>query len=113
MRNESEFIDDNCWDAIWDAPVQQRVRAFLWLVYHDRLLGNLIRYRRRMTNNPKCYVCDAEEESVLHILRDCPAARMVWRKLGGPSHKTEFFTSTLKQWIAENICAGNAQNAEL
>lgn len=53
MRNDSDAVDDNCWDAVWSAPVQQRVRAFMWLVCHDRLLGNLNRYKRQMTDCPK------------------------------------------------------------
>ena len=40
MRHEEDFIDDNTWDKIWGAYIQQRARTFLWLVYHDRVLGN-------------------------------------------------------------------------
>lgn len=83
MRHETDVVDDTCWEAVWRAPVQQRVCAFLWLSCHDRILGNLNRYKRRMTDIPKCYICDAYEDSTIHILRDCPAARMIWRKLGG------------------------------
>lgn len=85
MRHDSDTLDEKCWEAIWNAPVQQRIRAFMWVACHDRVLGNLNRYKRRMTDEPKCYICGADEESTLHILRDCPAARLVWRKIGGPA----------------------------
>lgn len=113
MRNETDSTDDECWNVVWSAPIQQRVRAFLWLSCHDRLLGNLNRYRRHMTDTPKCYICNAEEESTLHILRDCPAAKLVWRRIGGPAHKERFFHETLKQWITINLAGVGACNEEL
>lgn len=35
MRNEHEMVYEDCWNLIWTAPVQQRIRAFLWIVGHD------------------------------------------------------------------------------
>lgn len=90
MRKESDNIDDECWNMIWKASVQQRVRAFLWLVCHNRIIGNLNRYKRSMTDNPSCAICDAPHESTMHLLRDCPAAKAIWRRLGGPGIKSHF-----------------------
>lgn len=39
MRNENDVADETCWKLVWSAPVQQRIRAFLCLVCHDRVLG--------------------------------------------------------------------------
>lgn len=103
MRHETDTLDEACWDAVWRAPVQQRIRAFLWLSCHDRILGNLNRFKRHMTDATKCFICDAPEESTLHIIRECPAARMVWRKLGGPASSPTFFQSDLKDWITDNL----------
>lgn len=74
MRNESDNLDDDFWELVWTAPVQQRIRAFLWIISHDRLMGNANRYKRHMTDDPKCYICGWNEETTLHIIRDCPAA---------------------------------------
>ena len=83
MRHEEDFIDDNTWDKIWGAHIQQRARVFLWLVYHDRVLGNYNKYRRHMVDNSKCYLCGAHEETTtIHIIRDCPATKMIWKKIG-------------------------------
>lgn len=103
MRHESDVVDDDCWDAVWKAPIQQRIRAFLWVACHDRLLGNFNRYKRRMTSNPSCFICGHNEETTLHILRDCPHARMCWRKLGDSSNYPQLFQGTLKDWITRNI----------
>lgn len=66
-------------------------------------MGNANRYKRNMADNPRCLVCDASEETTLHILRDCPAARMVWRKVGGPTELPHFFHQDLLQWVSENL----------
>lgn len=51
----------------------------------------------------KCYICNNQTESVLHILRDCPAARSVWKKVGGPASLPFFFRDNLKQWMMANL----------
>ena len=51
----------------------------------------------------KCYVCGADEETTLHILRDYPIARMVWRHLGGPTNLHAFYSHNLKDWISSNL----------
>lgn len=103
IRKETNEFEDTLWNLVWRAPVQQRIRAFLWLVCHDRLLGNENRVKRRLSDDSKCYICNHPSESVLHILRDCPAARSIWRKVGGPADSPLFKRSNLKQWLMANL----------
>lgn len=79
------------WKCLEKAPVQQRGRAFLWLVCHDRLMGNVNRLKRKLTIDPKCFICGDEDETTLHILRDCPAARSVWSRLEGLANELDCF----------------------
>lgn len=103
MRNKSDSIDDECWSIIWRAPVQQRISAFLWIVCHDRVMGNSNRYKRYLVDDPKCVICNDPEETTLHILRDCPSARSVLRKVGGPANSIHFTHGSIKQWVKENL----------
>lgn len=103
IRKEVNGVEDDLWDLVWKAPAQQRVRAFLWLASHDRLMGNLNRYKRKLTNDPKCFICGGEDESTLHILRDCPAAKSVWRKLEGFANLSSFYQGGLHEWIRNNL----------
>lgn len=103
MRHETGTIDYGCWDLIWSSPTQQRVRAFLWLAFHDRLLGNLNRFKRKVTDDAKCCICGATEESTLHILRDCATAKMVWHKLGRHGLASTFYIAPLKQWLSDHL----------
>lgn len=112
MQHANDPHDDRCWDLIWKSPNQQRVRAFLWLACHDRILGNLNRFKRHMTTDPSCFICGEAEESSIHILRNCPAARLVWRKVGGNANKPEFWTGDIKEWITGNVEYQNASGDE-
>ncbi|KAK8579235.1 hypothetical protein V6N12_069564 [Hibiscus sabdariffa] len=44
-----------------------------------------------------------EDEDVLHTLRGCPRARLVWLKLLHPSKLDEFMSLHLKDWMLANI----------
>lgn len=70
---------------------------------HDRLLGNLNRFKRKLTGDPKCFICGGEDESTLHMLRDCPAAKSVWRKLEGFANLSSLYQGGLQEWIRNNM----------
>lgn len=51
-------------------------------VYQDRVMTNVARFLRGLTDDPRCYVCGYVEESEENILRRCPATTIVWNSLG-------------------------------
>ncbi|CAA0818851.1 Polynucleotidyl transferase- ribonuclease H-like superfamily protein [Striga hermonthica] len=59
----------------------QWIRQFLWLAAHEKLLTNVERRRRHISDSPICTLCSRYEESILHCLRDCTGARQIWRLL--------------------------------
>lgn len=103
IRNESNELNDHIWDLIWKAPVQHRTRAFMWLACHDRLMSNDNRHKRHLTDSPQCYICGEEIENTLHILRDCAAARRIWRKIEGPAATPSFFQGDIRHWFISNL----------
>ncbi|KAK8483579.1 hypothetical protein V6N11_047206 [Hibiscus sabdariffa] len=54
------------WKVIWSLPVTQRIRVFLWLSLRQKLLTNMERNRRGLTNNAGCLRCGLDE-SVTHV----------------------------------------------
>ncbi|CAN1157372.1 Putative ribonuclease H protein At1g65750 [Linum perenne] len=69
------------WRLIWKWRGPQRIRQFLWLVAHNRLLTNIERHQRHLVEIGAYQVCLGHEESVLHVLRDCPLASAAWELL--------------------------------
>ncbi|CAN1751199.1 Putative ribonuclease H protein At1g65750 [Linum perenne] len=59
----------NTWNFIWKWQGPSRIKHFLWLAAHDRLLSNAERHRRHMTVTDNCHRCTNVSETSLHILR--------------------------------------------
>ncbi|XP_074267507.1 uncharacterized protein LOC141590888 [Silene latifolia] len=70
----SQAPETPLWRTIWRLPVQQKVRMFLWLAGHGRLMVNVNRVRRNMGDNPLCPRCNEEDETIEHLLRSCQNA---------------------------------------
>ncbi|CAN1291596.1 Putative ribonuclease H protein At1g65750, partial [Linum perenne] len=70
---------------------------------HHRLLTNGERRRRHLTEIGACQVCPEQEETVLHVLRDCPFASTTWELLTFPSDNLAFFQIPLLPWIEDFI----------
>ncbi|CAA7016725.1 unnamed protein product [Microthlaspi erraticum] len=91
---------------IWHVLAPERVRIFLWLVGNEVIMTNMERQRRHLSNTGVCQVCRGGEESILHVLRDCPAMAGVWQRIV-PAHKrSAFFTRHLLGWLYDNLGDG-------
>ncbi|CAN1810690.1 Putative ribonuclease H protein At1g65750 [Linum perenne] len=87
------------WKRIWQWVGPNRVKHFLWLASHGKLLTNAERMRRHMAVNGDCHRCLGIEESVLHVIRDCPFARQVWSSVGFQSDNPFLASTDLNSWI--------------
>jgi hypothetical protein len=69
---------------IWRNSTLPRVQLFMWLLTKGRIQcrGNL--FKKRIVDNPSCEVCGASEETVDHIIFQCPFAVASWNKHGLP-----------------------------
>jgi ribonuclease HI len=90
------------WDKIWKLQVPERVRSFIWLAKHDRLLTNLRRKKMGLSHD-MCLFCGNVVESTLHVLRDCPLAMTIWGQVVPLEDKGMFFMSTLETWMSINL----------
>lgn len=75
---------------------------FVWQLYHNRLLTRS-RIFKWGVGSPFCYHCNNIEETTLHVLRDCPLARIVWNHLVEAHNRGNFFISSNNQWFQNNI----------
>ncbi|KAK2435125.1 hypothetical protein QL285_020204 [Trifolium repens] len=97
------------WHHIWRLKVPGRVRAFILLVNHDRLLTN-DRKNRMGLSTDMCDYCRNSKETTLHALRDCVLVRPVWLSLVDASRRHQFFSSNLHEWIATNVANKGSKN---
>ncbi|CAN1147354.1 Putative ribonuclease H protein At1g65750 [Linum perenne] len=70
------------WKKVWNWRGPNKIRLFLWLASHNKLLTNEERRRRHLAGDDSCPRCPGRCESSTHVIKDCPFAVEVWRLLG-------------------------------
>ncbi|CAN1729274.1 Putative ribonuclease H protein At1g65750 [Linum perenne] len=98
-----ESSQTNTWKLVWKWEGPSRIKHFLWLATHNRLLTNAERRRRHMTSCEFCRHCPNVSETSIHVLRDCHLARSVWLALLPPGLAADFFTGDIQDWISKGI----------
>lgn len=93
LRDASYSVNNPLWHHIWKTNAQERVHQFLYLVAHNSYLCNANRVQRHLSNDHSCPRCGIEE-SALHLLRDCPIIRDVWKAISGNDLSLDFFNTT-------------------
>ncbi|KAL4354587.1 hypothetical protein GQ457_06G029720 [Hibiscus cannabinus] len=96
---------DPIWNQIWTLQVPQRIRCFLWLASRQKLMTNLHRCRRTLSDDPYCPFCQEAEESIIHTFRDCERLQQVWRYIIPSSLAASFFSNPIKVWLRQNLCS--------
>ncbi|XP_043694381.1 uncharacterized protein LOC122645101 [Telopea speciosissima] len=56
----------------------QRIRSFLWRACANGVATGAALVKRQCNVNPECARCGAEEETIDHIILDCPFSRATW-----------------------------------
>ncbi|CAL1405060.1 unnamed protein product [Linum trigynum] len=92
------ILNHSIWRSIWKTPTMQRVRIFLWLLNHDRLLTNEERGRRHLIEDTSCKICDGGPKTTIHVVRDCPFARATRAGLLEDEPDTTFFEPHIHRW---------------
>jgi hypothetical protein len=109
------FNDDDwntVWVRIWKLKVPERVRSFIWLVRHDRLITNYPKSKMHI-GEPWCRHCVDVVEDTMHVLRDCPLAKSIWCNLLNNEAREFFFSSALDDWITMNMRKECGRNSNL
>jgi len=103
-RDTSQQQDvSSLFGRIWRVVTTERVRIFLWLVANQVVMTNVERQRRHLSDTRVCQVCKGGDETILHILRDCPAMVGIWTRLVPPRKQGMFFLQSLLEWLYGNL----------
>lgn len=91
LRETMWNLKDRWWKIFWKFQYILRVRLFLWLVFKQCILTNMKRIRRGIGNDDVCSRCNYESEDILHMFRDCLAAKEVWLCVLPANKQADFF----------------------
>ncbi|KAF7824072.1 putative ribonuclease H protein At1g65750 family [Senna tora] len=103
ITSVDEGVRNGFWKLLWKWKGMEKIRSFLWLCGHDRLLTNAARKRRGMVATDICTRCNGAPEDLLHTLRDCPKAKCIWLKLVHPGKWHIFFSASRLNWLTINL----------
>ncbi|CAN1776729.1 Putative ribonuclease H protein At1g65750 [Linum perenne] len=83
------------WSKVWSWEGPAKVKQFMWLVTHRKLMTNEERRRRHISNDASCPDCKGGTEDIDHVLRSCRFAQGVWSSMlpgviGGTNATVDF-----------------------
>ncbi|KAK9011796.1 hypothetical protein V6N11_039878 [Hibiscus sabdariffa] len=100
-------FEDKCDTVAW---MHTSMRAFTVASTYEGLclMNNVECVCRGLSPGSSYSSCGCCNETVLHILRDCPPMRCFWQSIIPLTEHAFFFGSILEHWILENINASRA-----
>lgn len=102
-------VEPSKWNSIWKLKVPNRVRTFIWLAKHNRLMTNDNRVRRGMAASDKCWFCTNMVENCEHVMRTCPLADALWKSIL-PDHYDRTKLMPFHRWLEEGLASkGNGK----
>ncbi|KAK9948691.1 hypothetical protein M0R45_004256 [Rubus argutus] len=102
-------LPDCFWKGIWALKIPPKLKLFSWTMVQGRLLTNVQRFRRKLTVDPSCKFCPGVPESMVHLLRDCPHAQLVWNAVNVPQSMQQTFNLDWNGWISANTLQANCK----
>ncbi|KAG7547784.1 Ribonuclease H domain [Arabidopsis suecica] len=60
-------------------------------------------YGEHLGDSALCQICRGGDESILHILRDCPAMEGNWRRIVPARRLGSFFSQSILEWLYGNL----------
>lgn len=66
------------WKSIWQLKVPNVVKVFMWRACHDAFLMKAKLFKKKVVLDSLCLICGLEEQTLAHILWNCPSTRDVW-----------------------------------
>ncbi|CAN1195124.1 Putative ribonuclease H protein At1g65750 [Linum perenne] len=106
IYDQSSQRPDVTWDKVWKWEGPCRIKFFLWLAIHERLLTNSERVRRHLAQSAACSRCGDHLESVSHALRDCSSAASVWDQVGFDVRNSSW-GGPFAEWMLKGINSNN------
>lgn len=104
MSEDTDYADNHGWSIIWHLNVPERVRCFIWLLKHERILTGQ-RMQDHSFGEARCNLCGNISETILHAMRDCKYAKEVRENRIENSIMHEFYTYDVQKWISLNLVA--------
>lgn len=103
-----QYIEDNNAETsfqgqwIWKLDILPKIIMFLWLCFHTSVPVKSVLATRGINCDNKCPSCKRQDETIIHLLRDCELARKYWSCVEVPPAHVHTFSGSLEEWLQAN-----------
>eukprot|EP00253_Pinus_taeda_P028919 PITA_28919 len=90
------------WQKLWRSKSWMKIKLFMWLVHHRKILTWDNIRKRGMLGPSRCQLCEAQEETMEHLLNSCIFTSRLWDFFATlfkqSDRDTNSITNTLNNW---------------
>ncbi|KAF3951872.1 hypothetical protein CMV_022522 [Castanea mollissima] len=87
------------WKKLWSMKFNERLKYHIWKIAWDVLPTREFLARRIVGLDSSCPRCHHPQESVVHILFECPFAIIVWRHTSIPINLSSIPPKSTSDWV--------------
>lgn len=95
------------WGWVWKLDTLPRIQSFLWLCHHRNIPVREVLANRGVQCDATCPLCRNASETAIHLLRECPYAMQIWRKVGIPTPLEASYNLEMLQWLKVNCLSSH------
>lgn len=101
------------WKAVWSLQVPNATMVFLWRACADILPMKEKLLQRRVVDEDLCIFCEREQETMMHILWECPSSTDVWSACDRRIQKTQAQNITFLDVVDSLLLRCNGEEMNL
>ncbi|KAI8533199.1 hypothetical protein RHMOL_Rhmol11G0278700 [Rhododendron molle] len=98
------------WKWIWTLKIPAKLKGFLWICMHGKLLTNHHRMIRGLVDNDICPCCNNAREDLKHLFFECTTRANVWNHLPSVQVPQTNNLEEWRNWLHTNINHSSAQS---
>jgi hypothetical protein len=91
------------WKTCWSLRVPNAIKMFLWCACHNLLPTKVNLLKRGICDNSFCPICLSKNETVEHIIWECPTVNDVWGEAPIKLQKSTYLGGNFSQIFADVI----------
>lgn len=77
---------------LWKLIIPNKIKFFLWVLYHDKFSSNHNLSKMGLNVNPNCHTCVQSIVNTNHLFFECPHITNFWREMLDKARKFTIFT---------------------
>ncbi|KAK9939901.1 hypothetical protein M0R45_016581 [Rubus argutus] len=110
--SNSPCLINSPWKFIWKLEIPPKLKTFVWVLCHGKLLTNAQRVKRKFTLDDSCPICHQHQESLVHLFRDCPAVLHIWKTFSIPTSVSNTFHTNWFTWLKAHLWCKTTVNCD-